>query len=62
MTTEAEKKPQIDNIRIQKCCEKYLNNTDSILKLNQINVRNFYIDENKKLGWCVVPKVSYIRL
>ena len=22
------------------------------------NVDNFYIDENRKLGWCLIPKVG----
>ena len=42
-----------------KVCAKYSGSTDPWLPIKpHLNVQNYYLDKDKKLGWCVNAKVS----
>ena len=46
----------------QRICEElHLRDNVKSMKGKQFlrNIDNFYIDENQKLGWCLIPKVGY---
>ena len=48
------------NGNLERICEElHLRDNENAKKGKQFlrNVDNFYIDENRKLGWCVIPKV-----
>ena len=51
---------QKDAVNIQKVCAKYRGSIAPWLPIkSQIHVKNFYLDQNRKLGWCVNPKVRF---
>ena len=46
-------------INQRKVCAKYLGSTNPWLPLKpHLNVQYYYLDKNKRLGWCVNAKVS----
>ena len=52
-----------ENIRIT--CERYLGKEIPWLPLNsnkKVDISNYFHDKDRKLGWCLVPKVcSYVK-
>ena len=56
---EIQKRIQADSVNIQKICTKYRGSIKPWLPVkSQINVENFYLDRERKIGWCLNPKVS----
>lgn len=50
-----------DKNKIEKTCAKYLGIVDPWLPVRpQENVQNYYVDNDKKRGWCVNAKVRII--
>ena len=50
-----------NNENLESICEElHLRDNVNAKKGKQFlrNVDNFYIDENRKLGWCLIPKVG----
>ena len=49
---------QEDNKKIRKACAKYLDSKDPWLPIQpKSSVQYYFLDEIKKLGWCVNAKV-----
>ena len=52
-----------DTINKRKVCAKYQGSTNPWLPVKSpLNVKHYYLDQSKKLGWCVNAKVSGIIL
>ena len=50
-----------DKNRIEKTCARYLGSTDPWLPVRpQKNVQNYYVDNDKRRGYCVNAKVIKI--
>ena len=50
-----------DRNRIETTCAKYLGSVDPWLPVRpQENAQNYYVDNDKKRGWCVNAKVRII--
>ena len=54
-----EQRIEKDAFMKRKVCAKYLGSENPWLPVKpQLNVHYYYLDTNKKLGWCVNAKVS----
>ena len=58
--SDIEKRIKRDKRNIKKMCEKYLSSIHPFEpdKPN-IKIQNYYMNKDKKVGWCVNPKVRY---
>ena len=54
-----ERRIEKDAMNIRKVCAKYIGSISPWLPTKPvINIDNFYLNTDRKLGWCVNPKVS----